>query len=256
MRLSKSFGQVFLKDTNYIKKIVNALDIDGKEVLEIGSGDGRISELLAPRVKFLYCVELDLRFCNLLEEKFKGSSGVKIIHQDILKFPLTRIDKKLIIFGNIPYQISNELIRYLITNREHIDCAYLTFQKEFVSKLEARPSMKAYGFLSCYVQFYAKVEKLFDIPNKAFVPVPEVDSSFMRMEFYSEIPYKIDNAGFLFKVIKAAFSKRRKKIINSLPFPKDKLIEILSSLNLSTDVRPENLSLEDYVKVANKLYKI
>ncbi|MBU1121554.1 MAG: 16S rRNA (adenine(1518)-N(6)/adenine(1519)-N(6))-dimethyltransferase RsmA [Candidatus Omnitrophota bacterium] len=258
MKQSKSFGQVFLKDNNYINKIVDSLSIDDKEVLEIGPGDGRISRRIAACAKYLYCVEVDVRFCKLLNDKFKTFSNVEIIQQDITKFPFSdkfEPNRKIIVFGNVPYQISNEIVRHLVRNRAYIKCAYITFQKEFVSKLIAVPSTKAYGVLSCYAQFYAKVEKLFDIPAKAFTPVPKVDSSFMKLDFYSKSPYAVDNVDFLFRLIKAAFSNRRKKVINSLPFPKEEIIGVLLSLGLSVNARPENLGLEDYIAIAEKLPK-
>lgn len=258
MKLSQSFGQVFLKDKKYIDRILSCLDIEEQEVLEIGAGDGRISERILPKAKYLYCVEIDRRFCDLLRKKFSPAANLEIIQSDIIKFSFQDKfkPKQVVVFGNVPYQISNELIRYLVENRAYIKRAYLTFQKEFVSKLTASPSKKDYGVLSCYAQFYAKAEKLFDIPAPAWTPVPKVDSSFMKIDFYSNPPYEVIDVDFLFRLIRSAFSRRRKKIINSLPFSKDKIIAIFSSLNLSADARPENFSLDDYVKIANNLYKI
>lgn len=252
MKLSKSFGQVFLKDNNYIDKIINSLDITGKPVLEIGAGDGRISRFLVKKAKFLYCVEVDARFYNLLKKQFKDVSNIEIIHKDILKFALNSLETKVVIFGNAPYQISNYLIKYLVENRRYIEKAYLTLQKEFVEKLAAKVSTKAYGYLSCYIQFYAKVNKLFDIPSKSFTPAPKVDSSLIQIDFYDRADFKAENEEYLFKIIRAAFSGRRKKIINSLPFPKDKLNDILKYLKIPESARAENVSLEEYVKLSER----
>lgn len=255
MKLSKSFGQVFLRDSNYIAKIMDSLDIDGKDVLEIGPGDGKMTELLAKKANFLYCVEVDLRLCNFLTKKFSGSSNIKIIHSDIIKFDLSKLNKKVTVFSNAPYQISNYLIRYLTANRGYINQACLTFQKEFVDKLIAVSSSKAYGYLSCYVQFYAEVEKLFSIPACAFFPAPKVDSALMKIGFYQKPPYKIDNEDYLFAFIRKAFSHRRKKLINALAIPKDKAREIFASLNIDIDARAENVSLSEYVSLVNILTK-
>lgn len=252
MKLSKSLSQVFLKDKDCIHKILSNLDIRQKDVLEIGSGVGQMSERIAEQVKKLYCIELDSRFIPILKEKFAGNAKVEIIHADILKFDLKKLDRKIIVFGNVPYNISNSLIEYLVENRGYIEQTYLTLQKEFVEKLAAKASTKPYGFLSCYIQYYAKVERLFDIPAKAFSPVPQVDSAFIRLKFYPQPIFKAKDEDFLFKIIRQAFSQRRKKIINSLPRLADNP-DILKLLNINPDNRPENLSLKEYIHLTNKL---
>lgn len=250
MRQKRSLGQVFLKDKKYIAKILDSLDISGKNVLEIGPGQGEISAAISERAKFLWCVEIDCRFYNYLENKFRQKSNVKIINNDILKFPFSQIAKKTVIFGNVPYHISSRLIKYLIENRKFIDKVYLTFQKEFAQKLLAQPSSKQYNFISCYTQYYVKIKKLFDIPAVSFQPVPKIDSSFIRIDFYRNGPHKAKNEEFLFKIIHKAFSNRRKKIINSLSVP----VDILSKFKINRDLRAQDLSLEQYILLANGLY--
>lgn len=253
MKQRHSFGQVFLSDKRYIQKILDNLELEGEIVLEIGPGNGAITDYLSDRVKHLYCVEVDKRFCNFLQTKFSTKNNVEIIHADILKFPLSKLGKNVIVFGNVPYQISSELIKYLIDYRKCIRRAYLTFQKEFVQKLTAKPSSGDYNFLSCYVQYYAAIERIFDIKAAAFEPVPKVNSTFSKINFYPKLPLVAENEDFLFKVIRKAFSGRRKKIINSLPVPEDKL-KFFSSLEIDPNLRAENISLEKYVSIANKLY--
>lgn len=255
MKQLRSFGQVFLTDAEYIQKIFNSLDIKGKQVLEIGPGRGAMSGLLAEKAKKLYCVEVDRRFCDFLRRKFFKKDNVEIIHADILKFSLSKLGNKIIIFGNIPYQISSKLIKYLIDYRRYIEAAYLTFQKEFVQKMTAAPSCDNYNFLSCYVQYYAKVERIFDIKASAFDPIPKVDSTFSKINFYGKSPYKVKNEDFLFKVIRKAFSSRRKKVINALNLSKNNR-SFFESTGLNLSLRPENLSLKDYVSVANQLYPV
>lgn len=252
MKQLHAFGQVFLTDKEYIQKIFNSLDIKGKKVLEIGPGKGAMSELLAEGAKNLYCIEVDRRFCDFLRKKFRRKDNVKIIHADILKFPLPELGNKIIVFGNVPYQISSKLIKYLINYRKYIEIAYFTFQKEFVQKMTAGPSSENYNFLSCYVQYYARVEGAFDIKASAFDPIPKVDSMFSKIDFYSKPRYKVKDEDFLFKVIRKAFSSRRKKIINSLPVKENKL-EFFSSLGIDPNLRAENISLGEYVLITNKL---
>jgi len=252
MKQSHSLGQVFLTDKNYVRKIINSLDVNNEIVLEIGSGPGEISAQIVEKCKFLYCVEFDPRFITVLERKFQNKDNVKIIHYDILKFPISKLGSKVVVFGNVPYQISNSLIGYFVENRSAIKKAYLTFQKEFVNKLIAKPGNKDYGFLSCYAQYYAGIKKFFDIPRGAFTPIPKVDSSFMALEFYAEPLEKAQDENLLFRIIREAFNQRRKKIANSLA----KFIaaeDLFPYLGINPDVRAENVSLRQYISVANKV---
>lgn len=254
MRQKRSLGQIFLEDKKYVSMILDQLDVAGKIVLEIGPGKGIISEYISDKAKHLCCVEIDQRFSSFLREKFKDKGNVEIIRGDILKFPLPRLGKEIVVFGNVPYMISSQLISYFVNYRSSIKKAYLTFQKEFVQKLTASSSGDGYGFISCYLQYYGKLRKVFDIPACAFSPVPKVDSSFLEVEFYSEPKYKAKDEDFLFKVIGKAFSARRKKIINVLGVPCDKR-EFFSSLNINPNLRAENISLKEYIDIANKLQK-
>ncbi len=252
MKQSKSLGQIFLKDKNYIQKILDSLNVSGETVLEIGPGPGEISGQIANKCKFLYGVEFDPRFAEALTEKFHSRNNIKIIHSDILKFSLEDIGEKMVVFGNVPYQISNAIIAYLIENRALIKNAYLTFQREVVDKLIAKVSTKDYSFLTCYAQYYAKVNKLFDIPRGAFVPIPKVISSFIEVRFDDPSLPKVKDEKLLFEIIRQAFSQRRKKIANSLSrFCSD--IDFLSTLKIDKNMRAENIPLAQYILIADAL---
>lgn len=243
MKPKRSFSQVFLRNNKYIDKILNAIDVEGARVLEIGPGEGVISARLAKKAKHLYCVEYDKRFFDFLREKFRGEGNVDVFHCDILKFSLLKLTGKLTVFGNVPYRISSSIIEYLIQNKLHIGKVYLALQKEFAQKLIAGAGEKQYGFLSCYTQYYAKVKKLFDIPAKAFWPKPKVDSYFVELEFYKSSLRKVKNEDCLFKIIRKAFSNKRKKISNSLELPE--------GIDINRNLRPQELSLRDYIKIVN-----
>jgi 16S rRNA (adenine1518-N6/adenine1519-N6)-dimethyltransferase len=241
MRPKRSLlGQVFLRNPKYIEKILEYLEIKGKKILEVGPGDGTFTDYLASGAGNLHCVEYDDHFYRLLKERFAGKSKVKIIKGDILKFSIPELGKNIVIFGSLPYQISTKFIKYLIEQRKFIDKAYLILQKEFSQKLLAKANQGQYGFLSCYLQYYAKVNKVFDIPAKAFKPRPKVNSSFLEIDFYSKLPCKAINEDYLFKLVRKAFSLRRKKLRNSL--------------GVASDLRPGQVSLERYISLANKLY--
>lgn len=252
MNNRRLLGQIFLSDKKYIDRIINSLNITGETVVEIGPGKGVMTEGILGKAKFLQCVEIDKILCVLLRDKFNQFSNLEIFQGNILKFSFAHLSAPVIVFGNIPYQISKDLIKYLIKNRRYIKKAYLTCQKEFAEKLIAQPSTEFYCALSCLAQFYAKVEKKFDIPANAFSPIPAVDSTFIEIDFYPKSPYAIDNAEFFLKVMYKAFTTRRKKILNALLLNKEE-IDALASLGVNLDCRPENLSVSDYVKIANML---
>ncbi|MCK5493099.1 MAG: ribosomal RNA small subunit methyltransferase A [Candidatus Omnitrophica bacterium] len=248
MKQYRSLGQVFLEDKQYIDSICSCLNIKNKAVLEIGPGAGVMSSFLSKNAKKLYCVELDKRFFKFLKDKFKENPKVIIINQDICKYRLDENNENLVVFGNVPYQISKNIVNYLVKYRNNIDDVYIMFQEEFVNKLTAKHKSKEYNFLSCFIQYYAKLEKLFDIPAKAFSPLPKVDSSFIKMKFYKNKPYTVGNEELLFDIIQKAFSQRRKKLINSLKgMCNVKLLDkLFESLNIDISVRPADVSLEKY----------
>lgn len=253
MRFSKQLGQVFLKNKTYLKKIASFLEIDKENVVEIGSGRGELTQFLLC-AKSVACVELDPRLIQILKDKFSSFPQVRIISKDILKLNLGEIGKNLVVVGNIPFSISNYLIRYLVKNRRLIKKAFLTFQKEFAEKLVAKPKDKNYSFLSCYIQYYAQVEILFTIPKTAFSPPPKVDASFVRLIFFKEPKYKVEDEDFFFRLIKKVFSQRRKKIINVLG-DKKKLISVLEELGINRDIRGDALDIEEYARIVNCLIK-
>ncbi|MBU2103327.1 MAG: 16S rRNA (adenine(1518)-N(6)/adenine(1519)-N(6))-dimethyltransferase RsmA [Candidatus Omnitrophota bacterium] len=252
MKQSRSLGQVFLTDVRYIQRIVDHLPLDNALVLEIGPGLGALSERILTRTEFLYCVELDGRFAKALGKRFQHDSRLTVMNADIRSFDLSSLPRAPVIVGNIPYAISNDLMRYLVANRHFFSCAFLTVQREFADKLAARVSTKSFSYLSCYIQYYARVEKLFDIPARAFSPVPKVDSTFIKITFYRQVPHCASDESHLFTIVRAAFSQRRKKISNSLrSFIEDPTI--LKSLGIASCARAENISLSQYVALANAL---
>jgi len=252
MKLKRSLGQVFLKDKQYIRRISEILPVKDEIILEIGPGSGLITGLIFKNTKKMICIEKDPRFYALLKGKFKDASNLELFSADILKFIIPDYGQKIIVFGNVPYFISTRIIKYLISFRTRVKCAYITLQKEFTDKLLAKTSEEQYGFLTCYTQYYTKVKKLFDIPALAFFPVPKVNSTFLKIDFHHDPIQKIGNEDFLFEIIRQAFLTPRKKIRNTL---KAYLTEAnIGSLPESIlNSRPKNISLREYIAIANCL---
>ncbi|MCF7873414.1 MAG: 16S rRNA (adenine(1518)-N(6)/adenine(1519)-N(6))-dimethyltransferase RsmA [Candidatus Omnitrophica bacterium] len=255
MRKKPPFSQIFLKDKHYIEKVVSALDSNRKVVLEIGSGAGQISKLIAKKAKFIYCVEIDSKLAQATRDKLSSMQNTEVIQADIQDVLLSEFSKKLLIFSNIPFHLSSKLIDYLIFYRKNIAASYLILQKDFVKKISASPKTKSYGFISCLTQYYAKVKHLFDIPAGAFNPIPKVDSSFIELKFYKKKPVTAENEEFLFKFIKTCFNQRRKKIstIIKQEFLPGSL-NLLNEFRIDLSQRPEQISLEDFSKISDCLY--
>lgn len=251
----KCWGQVFLKDKNYIERIINTIRTENFPVLEIGAGGGAITEGLIKKASFLYVVEIDRRFCKIIKDKFLPYKNIKIINCDIFKFSFSSLkcNCPFVVVGNIPYYISSRLITYLIKMRNFIKTAYLTLQKEFANKLLAKPSTRDYGFLSCLISYYAQTEKIFDIPPSAFYPKPKVFSSFLKIDFYKTLPLQSSSEDFLFSLLRQIFSFKRKKLSNALgKFYKP---DLLSSLDIDFQQRPQQVSLKKYILLSDNLYK-
>ncbi|MFA4888533.1 MAG: 16S rRNA (adenine(1518)-N(6)/adenine(1519)-N(6))-dimethyltransferase RsmA [Candidatus Omnitrophota bacterium] len=249
----KSLGQNFLTDGNIQRKIIDSLDLRDKDiVLEIGSGGGCLTKLIAKKVLLVYAVELDSRLCALMEDDFKQIKNIKIIHADFLKLRLETFLKtgKVKVVGNIPYYISSPIIQRLLEFKRKIDSAYLTVQKEFALRIVSPPGPKTYGSLSVFAQYHTQPEILFYISRNCFNPSPRVDSAFIRLiPKHKQILNKQEELLF-FKIVRGAFMKRRKTLKNSLQgiIPQAALGSYFSQ-------RPETLSIRDFVILTKKAKK-
>jgi len=258
MRLQpkKRLGQNFLADKNIRNKIIAACDLSPADViLEIGSGKGEMTLALANKARKVYALELDNRLIPYLEEVFAGHKNIRLVHKDILKFDLNKgiKEKRIKVVGNIPYYISSPIIGHIAKYRIKVDSAFLTVQKEFANRIVANPGTKDYGSFSCFVQYYFEPQIEFIISRGCFNPAPKVDSAFISLKVRGSPPVKVKKEERLFKIIRAAFNKRRKTLRNSLQglINKDILEARLIESGLDLNVRPERLTLENFASLAN-----
>ncbi|MFH1128284.1 MAG: 16S rRNA (adenine(1518)-N(6)/adenine(1519)-N(6))-dimethyltransferase RsmA [Candidatus Omnitrophota bacterium] len=263
----KSLGQNFLIDKNIQRKIISACNFNSQDtLLEIGSGSGEFTQLLAKNCLKVYALEIDQRLLPLLKENLKNDDNIEIIQTDILKFDFKRFFKKIKInsantknkikiFGNIPYYISTPIIERVFEFRKKIDCLYLTVQKEFAQRLIASCGSKDYASISCFVQYFSQPKILFPIKRNSFYPVPGVDSVFLKISLREKAPVKVKDKELFFRIIRAAFNKRRKTLKNSLKevLPQQNLENFFSKFKISPNVRPERLSLDDFAKLSSCL---
>jgi len=251
----KRFGQNFLHNEAIISDIVDAINPEPEEnLIEIGPGLGALTEPVIERAGKLSVVELDRDLAHRLRHHPFLAPHITIYEQDALKFDFAQLaseEKPLRIFGNLPYNISTPLIFHLLTFKDKVKDMHFMLQKEVVQRMASGPDCKAYGRLSIMTQYQCQVIPVMEIGPEAFKPAPKVDSAIVRLIPHKEIKNPVKNIKDLNTVCLAAFNQRRKTIRNS--FKKIISAEQLAHLEIDASLRPENLSLNDYIKLANFL---
>ena len=254
----KSLGQNFLIDKNILEKITNVTDISGKTILEIGPGTGNLtSYILKKNPKKIFVIEKDNELASNLENKFKNQ--LSIINEDVLKVDETKLFKgKVTVFGNLPYNISTEILSKWIINLKNtfwFECLVLMFQKEVADRIIAEFNTSNYGRLSIICNWKLNIKKICDIEPEAFSPKPKIDSSLLL--FHPKKNFiKINDPKNLEKVTRVFFNQRRKmlrKPFNQL-FNGDK--KVLDKLKINLNLRPQNLGLETYYNLTNEYEKL
>ncbi len=265
IRPLKRLGQSFLVDNNITKKIVMISDIiSGDTVVEIGSGLGIMTAMIAQKAKRVIALEVDKYMVDILRKELKNHSNVEIVQTDVLKYDFSSASPEspsetLKVIGNIPYNISSQILFHLIQFRNCISSMVLMFQKEVAERIIAPPGTKEYGILSVIVSMYTKPSLEASVPGSCFYPKPNVDSSVLKLTV-REVPlFDIKNSDFFFKVVKTAFSKRRKTLLNNLKdsdllmASKKDITDILELLDIDGNRRGETLTVEEFGKLNNAL---
>ena len=251
----KRFGQNFLIDHGIIRDIVRSVHPQKEDlIVEIGPGKGAITQLLADSCDNLSVIELDRDLVPWLKVKFEKHPNFQLFQADALQFDFAQLiknDRPLRIVGNLPYNISTPLIFHLLSYSNKVQDMHFMLQKEVVKRMAAQPGESAYGRLGIMVQYYCAVEDLFDVPPSSFDPAPKVDSAIVRLTPYANLPYVANNIKTLETLVNVAFQQRRKTLRNSL---KQLLsAEQMESLPVNLQLRPEEISLPEYVAMSNLL---
>ena len=255
IKAKKSLGQNFLIDKNIIKKIVDIVDIKNKNILEIGPGTGNLTrEILKKNPKNIVLVEKDNNLVNLLSEKFE--SNVQIINKDILKINERILcDEKLIVFGNLPYNISTEILSKWILNIDKEKVWFsnliLMFQKEVADRIISKFNTKEYGRLSILANWRLNIKKIFDVKPASFQPKPKVESTVLLFEPKKSF-FKFKDPKNLEKITRIFFNHRRKMIKKPFKqlFKNDK--DIASQMGINLNLRPQNLNFDIYYELTKK----
>ena len=255
IKAKKSLGQNFLIDKNVINKIINIVDIKNKNILEIGPGTGNLTlEILRKNPKKVILVEKDTFLSNLLEKKFK--KNVEIINKDILKIDENILcDQSLIVFGNLPYNISTEILSKWVLNlsKNKIWFSYLVlmFQKEVADRIISQFNTKDYGRLSVLANWRLKIKKILDVNAASFKPRPKVDSTVLFFEPKKNF-FEFKNPKNLEKITRIFFMHRRKMIkkpYRQLFYNNE---NIALQMGIDLNLRPQNLSFDTYYELTKK----
>jgi 16S rRNA (adenine1518-N6/adenine1519-N6)-dimethyltransferase len=254
-RARKRFGQNFLDDPGVIERIVRSIaPRTGDNLVEIGPGQGALTQPLLERCPTLTVIELDRDLVAGLESLRKDFPGLDIRQGDALDFDfsaLTNEKHSLRVVGNLPYNISTPLIFHLLSFAGLMRDMHFMLQKEVVERLAASPGSKQYGRLSVMVQYFCQVDALFTVAPECFRPRPKVDSAIVRLTPYVTPPYPAEDFAVFKRLVATCFQYRRKTLRNSLRtlLP----LEAIETLDLDVTIRPDNLSVKDFVALANVL---
>ncbi|WP_409422176.1 16S rRNA (adenine(1518)-N(6)/adenine(1519)-N(6))-dimethyltransferase RsmA [Pseudaeromonas sp. ZJS20] len=254
-RARKRFGQNFLHDDYTIDAIVSAIHPQKEDIMvEIGPGLGALTEPVASQVDKLQVVELDRDLAARLREHPTLKDKLVVHEADAMRFDFSALaqpGRRLRVFGNLPYNISTPLMFHLLETAPQISDMHFMLQKEVVERLAAGPGSKAYGRLSVMAHYYCKVIPVLEVGPEAFKPAPKVDSAVVRLVPHETLPFPAKNLNHLSRVCTEGFGQRRKTIRNC--FRNFITPEQLTALGIDPTLRPENLSLAQFVDIANWL---
>ena len=267
IKANKKLGQNFLINDEVINEIITSSNIGKNDlVIEIGPGLGTLTSELLEKAGKVIAIELDDRMINILEDRFKLYTNFILIQNDVLKVNLTEIINKqkenfehVKIVANLPYYITTPIIMKLLEDRLKIETITVMVQKEVAERITANPGDKLSGAITYSVDYYAEAEKVILVDKSSFIPSPEVDSEVIKLIIRNEPKVQVESEELFFKIIKASFMQRRKILLNGLInakiIEKEKLIKILKELEYDISIRGEKLTLEQFAKLSNLIYK-
>jgi len=261
---NKKLGQNFLIDDEVIDGIIDASNVNKNDlVIEIGPGLGTLTKRLLENAGKVICIELDTRMIGILNDRFKFYDNFEVINEDVLKVDLNKLInenkneelKSAKIVANLPYYITTPILMKLLEDKLDIESITVMVQKEVADRLVDVPGGKNSGAITYGVNYYTKPEKVIDVPNTAFIPAPEVNSSVIKLNVLEKPSVEVKNEEVLFKIIKMAFMQKRKTLLNGLTNgklgSKEQIEKMLVDLGFDLRVRGEKLSLGDFAKIAD-----
>lgn len=270
IQANKSLGQNFLIDDCVIEKIIESSNIEKEDlIIEIGPGLGVLTERLLKKSNNVVVIELDKKMIEILQNRFCLNRNLEIINDDVLKVDLEKLIKnkkeqtninKVKIVANLPYYISTPIIMKLLENRLEISEIIVMVQKEVAQRLGAETGKREAGAITYAVEYYAQATPIIDVPKESFIPSPKVESQVIKLEVRQNPKIEVEDEKLLFNIIQKSFMQRRKTLSNALINnkildSKEKVEKMFQTLEIPSNVRGENLTLEEFGKIANYVYK-
>jgi 16S rRNA (adenine1518-N6/adenine1519-N6)-dimethyltransferase len=260
IRLTKSLGQNFLTDANIIRKIADAGMLSKDDlVIEVGPGIGALTVSLAQKAGKVIAIEIDKNLIPILQDTAGQFKNVTIINDDILKVDILSLisgwQGQIKVISNLPYYITTPVVMMFLESNLPIELMVLMVQKEVALRMAAKPKTKEYGALSVGVQAVGEPKVLFNVSRNCFIPKPDVDSTVLRIILTQHYKKQIIDYNIFHKCVKAAFSQRRKTLVNSmsstLQMDKQLIKDVLVNLKLKEQTRGEELSVEQFISLSN-----
>lgn len=264
----KSLGQNFLTDPNVLLNIVDAAEVSPEDdVIEVGPGIGSLTEQIAKRAHHVLAFEIDRNLMNVLDETLSPYDNITVVNQDVLKANVdeeveNHLDgkRRLKLVANLPYYITTPILKTFMASTLPIDKMVVMMQKEVAERLTAQPGDKEYGSLSVVVQYRMNTQIEFDVSSKVFVPRPKVDSAIVSLTPRADWEAMPEDDKDFFKTVHGCFMHRRKNIWNNMqglygkePEIKAKIQNVLDDLGIDPQVRPERLTVLDFIKLHNRI---
>ncbi len=264
---SKALGQNFLINPSVCPRMAEECGCgDSVGVIEIGPGAGVLTNELAKVAYKVVAIELDKRLLPVLEETLSEHDNIKIINGDAMKLDFVKLIEEefnggeVVICANLPYYITSPVIMRLLEEKLPINSLTVMVQKEAADRICAQPGTRESGAISAAVNYYSRPEMLFKVSKGSFLPAPKVDSAVIRLHILKEPPVCVQDEKMFFKVVKAAFSQRRKTLSNSLSsglsVPKQEVTALLDKSGIRSNARAEEMTMEDFAKITNNVHTI
>lgn len=266
VRAKKSLGQNFLIDKTIALQIVDALDLNKEDtVIEVGSGAGAITSLIAPLCKKLYAVEMDEDLVKPLSATLQSFDNVEIVNKDILKTDVSSLvdtTKSYKAVANLPYYITTPVILKFLEDKNPPDVMVFMMQKEVAERICEKEGSRIYGSFTIYIGYRYEVSFVTNVPPESFIPSPKVNSSVLKFVKRDKPIVDVPSEEFFFRVVRAAFSQRRKKLSNCISAMtlfnanKETVEQMLEDMKIRQDVRGESLSIEQFADLSWRLYAL
>ncbi|AKL93606.1 ribosomal RNA small subunit methyltransferase A [Clostridium aceticum] len=262
-KFSKSLGQNFLIDQNILEKIVEGAGVTKEDdVIEVGPGIGSLTQHIAEKGKSVVAIEIDRSLLPILKNTLQAYDNVEVIHEDVLKLDLHHLiqekfhGKKVKVIANLPYYVTTPIVMKFLEEKVPLLSMTVMIQQEVARRMEAKPSTKDYGALSIAVQYYCQPKILLKVPPSVFIPQPKVDSTVIRLDVLEKPKVHVDNEKLFFSLVKDAFGKRRKTLLNALStgtlgYSKALVKEVLQKAGIEEQRRGETLTIEEFATLAN-----